>query len=325
MPLPASIADLSQTAGLNSPAGSESPTVTDDYFRTYASFIALLRDGKGHATELDIASAATCDIGAANSQSLRVTGTTTITSFGANYNGPRFIRFAGALILTNSGSLVLPGGVNITTAAGDTCIAVPIGSPSSGWQVLSYQLAAVAPAGVAVGSIHYFPAISAPAGYVKLDGSLLSRATYPALWAFAQASGNISATDAAWTAGQFSPGDGSFSFRVPNLCGYHLRAYDNGQGIDPGRTFGSIQADAVLSHNHVATANVADPGHAHSFTMGTGTGPVMPNDAPDGNSTTQTVNTSTATTGISVGVNVQLFGATENRVKNIAWLACIKY
>ncbi|TFH81814.1 hypothetical protein [Pseudomonas kribbensis] len=45
MPLPSSINDLSTTAGSNSPAGSESPSLIDDYLRTYASYIAQLRDG----------------------------------------------------------------------------------------------------------------------------------------------------------------------------------------------------------------------------------------------------------------------------------------
>ena len=44
MPLPSSINDLSTTAGSNSPAGSESPSLIDDYLRTYASYIAQLRD-----------------------------------------------------------------------------------------------------------------------------------------------------------------------------------------------------------------------------------------------------------------------------------------
>ena len=44
MPIPSSINDLSITAGSNSPAGSESPSLIDDYLRTYASYIALLRD-----------------------------------------------------------------------------------------------------------------------------------------------------------------------------------------------------------------------------------------------------------------------------------------
>jgi hypothetical protein len=50
MPVPASINDLSQTAGSNSPAGSESPSLIDDYFRTGFSFIALLRDAAQNPT-----------------------------------------------------------------------------------------------------------------------------------------------------------------------------------------------------------------------------------------------------------------------------------
>lgn len=44
MPVPASINDLSTTAGSNSPPGSESPATIDDYLRVHASFIAQLRD-----------------------------------------------------------------------------------------------------------------------------------------------------------------------------------------------------------------------------------------------------------------------------------------
>lgn len=49
MPVPSSINDLSTTPGSNSPAGSESPATFDDYMRTFAAFIAQLRDGKQDA------------------------------------------------------------------------------------------------------------------------------------------------------------------------------------------------------------------------------------------------------------------------------------
>lgn len=92
--------------------------------------------------ESDIASAATVDIGAQLTNFLRITGTTTITSFGTNYNGPRFIRFGGILTLThNATTLILPTAANITTAAGDRAIVTPVGNPSSGWQVIAYQKA----------------------------------------------------------------------------------------------------------------------------------------------------------------------------------------
>jgi hypothetical protein len=91
--------------------------------------------------QADIASAATTDIGAQNTNFLRVTGTATITSFGTNYRGPRFLTFAGAVTLTHSTSLVLPGGANITTAAGASLIAIPgatAGIPDK-WIVVVYQ------------------------------------------------------------------------------------------------------------------------------------------------------------------------------------------
>lgn len=92
--------------------------------------------------ETDVASAATTDIGIVNSNFLRITGTTTITSFGTNYKGPRFVRFGGVLTLThNATTLILPTGANITTASGDRAIITPVGNPSSGWQVLAYQKA----------------------------------------------------------------------------------------------------------------------------------------------------------------------------------------
>ena len=90
----------------------------------------------------NLASAATTDIGAQNTVLLNITGTTTITSFGTNYNGPRYVRFDGVLTLThNATTLILPGGANITTAAGDSAIVVPNGTPANGWRVLGYQKA----------------------------------------------------------------------------------------------------------------------------------------------------------------------------------------
>lgn len=84
--------------------------------------------------EQDIASVATTDIGLQNTVFLRVTGTTNITSFGINYNGPRYLRFAGALTITNSSTLACPGGNNITTVAGDVLEVYPLAS-GAGWQV----------------------------------------------------------------------------------------------------------------------------------------------------------------------------------------------
>jgi hypothetical protein len=139
MPVPSAITELSQTAGSNSPAGGDNVASVDDHIRALASFIALLRDGRGYAAEASVASSATTDIGGTNSLLISITGTTTITSFGANYTGPRFVRFSGALTLThNATTLILPGGANIITAAGDRAIVTPTGT---GWVVSQYQRA----------------------------------------------------------------------------------------------------------------------------------------------------------------------------------------
>lgn len=84
-----------------------------------------------------VASAATCDIGAAASQRVHITGTTTITSFGTSVGRLRFVTFAAALTLThNATSLILPTGANITTAAGDSGVFMSDGTGN--WTCLAY-------------------------------------------------------------------------------------------------------------------------------------------------------------------------------------------
>lgn len=92
--------------------------------------------------EADKASASTTDLGTATTDNVRITGTTTITSFGSTAaEGRRFwIRFAGALTLThNATSLIIPGGASVTTAANDRALVRHLGSGN--WIVLTYQKA----------------------------------------------------------------------------------------------------------------------------------------------------------------------------------------
>lgn len=93
----------------------------------------------------DLASATTTDIGAAHGNFVHITGTVTITGLGTVQAGTvRFVRFAGSLTLThNATSLILPGGVSITTAANDTAIFVSEGSGN--WRCICYSKASGAP------------------------------------------------------------------------------------------------------------------------------------------------------------------------------------
>jgi hypothetical protein len=86
------------------------------------------------------ASAATCDIGSVTEYRVKVTGTTTITSFGSVVNSRKLVRFTAALTLTHHAtSLILPGGANITTAAGD--VAEFASNGSGNWRCTNYEKA----------------------------------------------------------------------------------------------------------------------------------------------------------------------------------------
>ncbi len=177
--------------------------------------------------------------------------------------------------------------------------------------------------GTPVGAVVMFPGNAAPSQFLKANGAELSRTTYAALWAYANASGNIVA-EASWAAdtGKFSTGDTTTTFRIPDLRGYFPRFWDDARGVDTSRAIGSSQADQNLQHTH--TANVTDPGHTHTVPHQTGNvntnGPTISGISNAPNTTTTT---NASVTGITVA-NVNSGGA-EARPKNLALLACIKY
>jgi hypothetical protein len=98
-----------------------------------------------HSDEATVASSSTVNLGFQVSDKVYITGTTTITSFGAALAGTRrSVRFEGALTITFNGtSMILPGGVDIATEAGDTLEAVCISTGN--WRVTSYHRASSAP------------------------------------------------------------------------------------------------------------------------------------------------------------------------------------
>lgn len=99
-----------------------------------------LLNADGDSGFASIASASTTNIGAAGNPYLRVTGTTTITAFDTVPAGcARALVFAGSLALTNSVSLILPGGANITTSAGD--VATFRSEGSGVWRCSGYSFA----------------------------------------------------------------------------------------------------------------------------------------------------------------------------------------
>lgn len=135
MPIPSTMADLSLTAANNSPQGTDPIGNTlDDYLR---SIQAILRSTNA-LSPASIASASTTDIGSAAAESVEITGTTTITSFGTAPAGiRRELRFAGSLTITHSSSIQLPGAKNWQTAAGDVLTFRSLGSGQ--WIMTGHQ------------------------------------------------------------------------------------------------------------------------------------------------------------------------------------------
>jgi hypothetical protein len=119
------------------------------------------------ASEVSIASAATCDLGAAGSLFVAVTGTTAITSLGTGVNLLRHVRFAGALILThNAASLVLTSGATRVTGAGDN--AAYVSDASGNWRELFYQRASLAAQAAEIQSAFTALTVTQNAGSISL-------------------------------------------------------------------------------------------------------------------------------------------------------------
>lgn len=224
MPVPVLITDLSQTAASNFPAGSNAPSTLDDTQRAHGAFIAQLRDGKGFTSSSTVASAATTDIGAQNSLFVDVTGAVTITSFGTTYNGPRFLRFAAALTLThNSTSLILPDGANITTAAGDTLVAIPktTGVTADGWVVVAYQAALTSPISLIALRSYLVGCTMSTAGS-STTMSIAAGAAMDSTNAYLMQLATISKTTAAWAVGTAQGGLDTGA--IANSTWYHFYA-----------------------------------------------------------------------------------------------------
>lgn len=154
---------------------------------------------------------------------------------------------------------------------------------------------------VPVGTTILVNDIVAPS-FLKENGALVSRAAFPRLWAYANASSNIT-TEAVWLAGNtgaFSNGDLATTFRLPDARGEFFRMYDDGRGVDSGRSIQTHQADSLKDHTHpynsFSGATVGGGGAFGAVSNVTG------------------FNTGSAS-----------IGAAETRPRNNAKLACIKY
>lgn len=142
---------------------------------------------------------------------------------------------------------------------------------------------------------------SAPTGFLKANGSAVSRTTYADLFTAIGTS--------------YGSGDGSTTFNVPDLRGEFVRGWDDSRGVDSGRSLGSSQTDAFQGHYHKLTSEdgtQVDIGN--SANMGSG-------------GSGRDVNAGTADAvreALTDGTNGAPRTAAETRPRNIALLYCIK-
>ncbi|MGK8887309.1 phage tail protein [Burkholderia gladioli] len=162
------------------------------------------------------------------------------------------------------------GVVTVTFAQEATYFQAPAAgpSPAAGDNSLRFATTAWVTAAIgtaSIGQIVMEARTSTRAGYVKCDGAQYKRADYPALWAYAQASGAL-VSEAEYASGRwggFSTADGQTYFRVPDLRGEFLRCWSDGRGdVDAGRAIGSFQASQNQTHTHAASSSTVDD-HAH--------------------------------------------------------------
>lgn len=153
-------------------------------------------------------------------------------------------------------------------------------------------------AAVRAGTVAHFAAATPPTGWLACNGAAVPRSLYGALFLA------IGTT--------YGVGDGSTTFNLPDLRGEFIRGHDGGRGIDNGRAFGSAQTDAMQGHWH-------DPDQSMGTSSAGGGATAWQNGSG------AALHFSRVRQPITDGVNGAPRTAAENRPRNVAMLACIKF
>jgi microcystin-dependent protein len=163
---------------------------------------------------------------------------------------------------------------------------MPLSTPPPSWASIKNKPANF---DVQPGFVEFFATNTAPTGWLKANGAAISRSTYAALFAA------IGTT--------YGAGDGSTTFNVPDLRGEFVRSLDDGRGVDSGRGIGTAQSHQMQTHTH----NVNSGGGGSGVNYSTFNGAFN----------SSFTGTTSATGGTS--------NSSENRPRNVAMQACIKY
>ena len=195
------------------------------------------------------------------------------------------------------------------TAATSTVPVVLPANPTTALQAATKQYVdSSSPAGI----IAPFAGTTAPTGWLKCEGQVVSQTTYASLYA---------AIGAIWNTG----GEGAGNFRLPDLRGMFVRGTGtNATGSSSGAVgpaVGGYAADTYLNHAHTATST--DSGHYHAYVETNNLGAAAPGTGGQG-SAQVTGNTVAASANITTTVATSTTGGTETKPKNYGVLYIIK-
>lgn len=163
---------------------------------------------------------------------------------------------------------------------------------------------------VPVGAVNTFAMNVPPTGWLACDGSLVSRTTYSSLFNI------VGAT--------YGSGDGSTTFKLPDLRGEFVRGWDDGRGVDTGRGFATSQSDAI--RNITGTLRYQDNNDStYALKIHTATGAFSSRSFTGNEFNSAVTGTSTFQGLLDFDASTQVPTAADNRPRNLALLYCIKY
>jgi len=135
------------------------------------------------------------------------------------------------------GTDVVEGISAMASLALDTALPITSGGTGATSATAAKTALGIVDTSVPSGAVFHFAMNAAPSGYLACDGGAVSRTTYASLFTA------IGST--------FGAGDGSTTFNLPDMRGQFARGWNStSSGIDPSRTFGSVQTDALQEHRH---------------------------------------------------------------------------
>ena len=176
-------------------------------------------------------------------------------------------------------------------------------------KIISSSIADGAVQGVDTGTVAAFGVSSAPTGWLKCNGQVISTTTYADLYSVIGSSFN-------------QGGEASGTFRVPDLRGVWVRGLDDGRGKDSNRALNNtVQADGIprmrgrFQDSHGASR--MSPANVSGFTN-----PFVGNGSSSWRTSIEAVSGNYAR--IELDSNRVITATTDVQVENIALLYCIK-